>query len=172
MVVPLLSLLLAAAPSTPQAEPSLAGILASLLDGWSIGYTASAGGTAGRTGFHPAVSLGVASTVFDGAAVDGHLAAELGGQISAAPELELRLKVGGRPVALGPCTLGVVSSGALRWTDGWAGTARVGPELSAHFRVGGTHHVLMPFLRYEWALLERARFEDRATLGVQFLLSE
>ncbi|MEN9800183.1 MAG: hypothetical protein RL653_3880 [Pseudomonadota bacterium] len=168
MPVPLLGMLLATAPAPAPA----ADALASLFDGWSMGYTASLGVAAGREGVHPVASAGLASTVFDGPSVESHLAAALSAWIAPGPELELRLAVGGRPVAWGPCSLGVISSGALRWTDGIHGTLRAGPELSAHFRLGATRHVLQPFLRYEWALLDRARFEDRATAGLQFLLAD
>jgi hypothetical protein len=168
MLVPLLASLLATAPAArPPGE-----VLASLFAGWSMGYTASVGAAADRSGLHPVASLGLASTWFEGADVESHLAASLAAWMGPSPELELRLSAGGWPVALGPCTLGVVSSGALRFEDGARGTLRMGPEFSAHFRLGTTRHVLQPFARYEWALLDRGRFADRATVGLQFLLAD
>lgn len=169
MLVPLLSTVLAAAPAS---NGPVEDLFASLFEGWSAGYTASLGVAAGREGIHPVASLGLASTMFDGSAVESHLGAALSAWIAPRPELELRLSVAGRPVALGPCSLGVSSSGAVRFQDAVRGTLRAGPELSAHVRLGDTRHVLQPFARYEWALLDRGRFEDRATVGLQFLLAD
>jgi hypothetical protein len=184
MVVPLWSVLvLAASPAPPpvappSAVPSLGEMLSGLMEHWSFGVAASAGLSAGRDGGGPAFSVGLVSDVFAPRPARGlrglesHLGLALGGRAARGWEWELRGTAAGQPVAWGPFTLGVAASVVVRFDGPWAVSARLGPELAGHFRVGDTLHVLQPFARCEWSLGSRDRFPDVGTVGLQVLWSD
>jgi len=182
MGVPLWSVLVLAV-SPARAEPSpapaaLTDFVANLLEHWSFGPAASAGLSAGADGLRPAFSVGLVTDLFFPRpftglrGVESHLALVLGARAGRGWEVELRGAAAGRPVAWGPFTLGVSSAVVGSFDGPFAVSLRVGPELSGHFRVGDTLHVLQPFARCEWALWSRDRFADVGTVGLQFVYAD
>ena len=181
MVLPLWSALwLATTPvevPAPPGEPvpSLGEIFANLFESWSFGPSVAVGASLGGDGVRPSFSAGFVSDVFEPddrrwpRAIDSHLGLSLGARAGKGWEVEVRGSAAGRPLALGPVTLGVGSAVVGSFDGPFAVSLRAGPELAAHFRLGRTLHVLQPFLRYEWALWSRDRFDDRGTVGLLFL---
>jgi hypothetical protein len=161
--------------SEPGETPRLALVLAGLLEHWSLGPAVSVAASAGPDGMCPAFSVGLVSDMFDPdeghfpRGIDSHLGLSLGARAGRGWEVEVRGTAAGSPVALGPVTVGVSSAVVGAFDGPFAVSFRAGPELAAHFRLGGTRHVLQPFLRYEWALWSRDRFGDLGAAGLLFL---